>query len=163
MKTYTHCTLQDDKVLWWYKTLDWEGDLQNDFDVLEWWKIYTHETTGAYMVDYTPVWYCIWSYRTQEEALQAICDRKNNDEKRWELIEKAQSKFVWVSLDEAYKDVNPAWTKQKKEVKTLWYIENLMNKAKERTKEMHMAVEQVRINRNWKLWNAEYINALIEH
>jgi hypothetical protein len=39
--------------------------------------------------------------------LQAICDRCNDDEKRWELIEKAQSKFVGISLDEAYKDVNP--------------------------------------------------------
>jgi hypothetical protein len=45
----------------------------------------------------------------------------------------------------------------------LWYLENLMKQAWVKTKEMHMRVEEARMNRNWKLWNAEYINALIEH
>lgn len=129
-----------------------------DCDVLQDYSVYPHEN-GAFIAEYLPVGNVLWAFREKEQAFQAICDRLNDNEKRFDMIEKAQSKFVWVSLDEAYKDVNPICPPQKKEIKTLWYIENLMNKAKE----MHMVVEQVRMKRNWKLWNAEYINALIEH
>jgi hypothetical protein len=67
-------------------------------------------------------------------------------------------------LTERYKDhPNNTAPVVKKKVKTLWYIENLIDKAKARTKEMHASIEQARMNRNWKLWNAEYINALLQH
>lgn len=85
--------------------------------------------TGAFIAEQTRVSHCIWSYTTEAEALQAICDRCNDDEKRWELIEKAQSKFVGISLDEAYKDVNPVWTKQKKETAKGKYLDRLREKA----------------------------------
>jgi hypothetical protein len=37
-----------------------------------------------------------------------------------------------------------------------------MNKAR-RTKEMHAEVEERRSERNWKLANAEYMEALLNH
>lgn len=164
MKTYTHCTLQDDKVLWWYKTLDWEGDLQNDFDVLEWWAVYPFWPTGAFIAEQTRVSHCIWSYTTEAEALQAICDRCNDDEKRWELIEKAQSKFVWVSLDEAYKDVNPVWTKQKKETPKSRYLDRLREKAKPYSKftENLEKVKSLKATMQRKFYGNQY-DYLLDH
>lgn len=127
---YTHCTLQDNQVLWWYNVLDWEWDHHQDFDVLEWRAVYLFEATGAFIAEYKPVWHCMWSYKTEAEALQAICDRKNDDARRWDLIEKNKSKFVWVSLNEAFKDVNPVWTKQKRETPKSKYLDRLREKAK---------------------------------
>lgn len=116
------------------------------------------------MVDYTPVGYCIWSYKTEAEALQAICDRKNDDEKRWELIEKNQSKFVWVSLDEAYKDVNPVWVKAKKETPKSKYLDRLREKAKPYSKftENLEKVKQLKATMQRKYYANSY-DYLLDH
>lgn len=126
---YTHCTKENDKILWWYNVLDWEWDHHQDFDVLEWRTIYPFEATGAFIAEYKPVKHCIWSYTTEEEALKEICKRKNDDARRWELIKKNKAKFIGISLDEAYKDVNPVWTKQKKETPKSRYLDRLREKA----------------------------------
>jgi len=138
-----------------------------DCDVLQDYAVYPHET-WAFIAEYTPARHCFWIYRTQDEALEAVLKHITEKEAMFKRIDEAKAKFEALqkanSLNERYKDhPNNDAPVVKKKVKTTGYIENLINKTKERTKEMHAMVEQERMNRNWELWNAEYINALIEH
>lgn len=126
---YTKVT-QNEKgeLLAWYPVeTKYEGS-ELDCDVLQDYSVYPHET-WTFIAEYLPVWNALWAFREKEQAFQAICDRLNDNEKRFDMIEKAQSKFVWVSLDEAYKDVNPVWTKQKKETAKGKYLDRLREKA----------------------------------
>jgi len=43
------------------------------------------------------------------------------------------------------------------------YLENLAKQARDRTEEMHESVEQWRSERNWKLGNVDYMEALLNH
>lgn len=132
---YTHCTKENDKILWWYNVLDWEWDHHQDFDFLEWWTVYLFEATGSFIAEYKPVHNCIWSYKTEEEALKAICNNVNSYKKMRDNIDKAKESFDAIvkanSLDERYKNFEPK-PKKKKEVKTMWYLENLRKKAQEK-------------------------------
>jgi len=38
-----------------------------------------------------------------------------------------------------------------------------MKKARERTEEMHASIEEWRMERNWKLANEDYMEALLNH
>lgn len=133
---YTHCTLQDNQVLWWYNVLDWEWDHHQDFDVLEWWAVYLFEATGAFIAEYKPVHNCIWSYKTEAEALQAICNNVNSYKKMRDNMDKAKESFDAIvkanSLEERYKNHKnydaPA-TKQKKETPKSKYLDRLREKA----------------------------------
>ena len=138
-----------------------------DCDVLQDYAVYPHET-WSFIAEYTPAMHCFWSYKTQDEALEAVLKHIIEKDEMFKRIEEQKAKFAEIqkanSLEERYKDhPNNNAPIKKKEVKTLWYLENLMKQAWVKTKEMHMRVEEARMNRNWKLWNAEYINALIEH
>jgi len=167
-KMYTKVT-QNEKgeLLAWYPVeTKYEGS-ELDCDVIQDYSVYPHET-WAFIAEYTPAMHCFWSYKTQDEALEAVLKHIKEKEEMFKRIEEQKVKFEALqkanSLDERYKDhPNNNAPAVKKKVKTLWYLENLMQKAGARTKEMHMRVEEARMNRNWKLGNAEYINALIEH
>lgn len=163
---YTHCTLQDDKVYWWYNVLDHQGDHHKDYDVLEWYVIEKHDT-WAFMLEYTPVGRVFWAYSTLDEALQVVCEHVNwyeqlhkKVEEAKKKLEEAKKKFAFKSLDEAY--ANHTFT-EKPKVKKETPVSKYLDRLRTRTEEMHARVEQARAERNWKLWKQEYIYALINH
>jgi len=166
MKTYKRIT-QDwaGQLLAWYGMPDHTWNVEMDFDVLTDYSVYPHETEPSFIAEYLPTRYCFWSYRTLDEALEAVLVKIKEKQEATRKIEEAGAKFDWVvkanSLDERYKD--KVVTQKVKEVKTTWYLENLMKKARERTEEMHASIEEWRMERNWKLANEDYMEALLNH
>lgn len=166
MKTYKSIT-QDwaGQLLARYGMPDHTWNVEMDFDVLEDYAVYPHETTGAFIAEYLPATNCFWAYNTVEEACEAVLNKIREKKEASRKIEVAGAKFQEVvtknSLDERYKD--KVVTPKKKEVKPMWYLESLSKKVKERTEEMHAKIEEYRSERNWKLANAEYVYALLEH
>ena len=96
------------------------------------------------------------AYRTQQLAIEAI----EKEEKIKELTEKFDKQIKKNSLDERYKDVEKqAKPKVKKDSPVGKYLDRLAS----RTKEMFAEAQQARMERNWKLGNVEYIDALMNH
>lgn len=165
MKTYKSIT-QDwaGQLLARYGVVDHSWNVEMDFDILTDYAVYPHET-GAFIAEYLPATNCFWAYNTVEEACEAVLNKINEKKKADEERERLTNEFQEIinknSLDERYRDM--VKTPKKKEVKKMWYLENLAKQARERTEELHAQIEKARSERNWKLANAEYVYALLNH
>lgn len=164
MKNYQSIT-QDGtgQLLARYGVVDHSWNVEMDFDVLTAYAIYPHETEPSFIAEYLPAKYCFWSYRTLDEALEAVLVKIKEKQEATRKIEEAGAKFEELvkknSLDERYK--NKVVEAPKKKVNP--YLENLMKKARERTEEIHARVEEARRQRNRKLQMSDYVEALLNH
>lgn len=157
------------QLLAWYGMPDHTWNVEMDFDVLQDYAVYPYEWIASWLwtfvAEHLPTKNCFWAYHSVEEACKAVLNKINEKQEATKKIEEAGAKFQEVvkanSLDERYKD--KVVTPKKKEVKTTWYLENLMKKARERTEEMHAMIAEWRMQRNWKLANEEYVEALLNH
>lgn len=135
-----------------------------DFDVLNDYTVYAH-ATASYIAEYIPTGMAYGAFATVEEALGCIKEKILEKQEAAKKIEAATEKFSTVvksnSLDERYKDVNPE--KKLKKVKTMWYIENLQNKARIRTEELHADNQEKNMERNQKLSEQDYLEMLVNH
>ena len=159
MKTYKKVTQEDWKILGWYWVVDHDGNVETDYDILDEYAIYPHETEPSYIAEYLPADYCFGSYRTLDEALEATREKINSKIKLAYELEQKTEEFQKIikknSLNERYKN--------KVVVKKVKPLSPYLQKLRERTEEMHAQVEQRRSERNRKLANADYIEALVNH
>ncbi len=163
MKTYKKVTQEDGKILGWYWVVDHDGNVETDCDILDEYAIYPHTTEDSYIAEYLPINYCFGSYWTVEEALEAVKDKENWKLKLAYEVEQKTEEFQKIikknSLDERYKD--KVVVKKAKEVSP--YLARLQGIARVRTEEMQAENEEARSERNWKLANADYMDALVNH
>ncbi len=134
-----------------------------DCDILDEYAIYQHTTEPSFIAEYLPADYCFGSYRTTEEALEATREKINSKIKLAYKIEQKTEEFQKIikknSLNERYKNKVVV-----KKVKPLTpYLARLQGIARVRTEEMHADNEEIRSERNWKLANADYMEALVNH
>lgn len=134
-----------------------------DCDILDEYAIYQHTTEPSFIAEYLPADYCFGSYRTTEEALEATREKINSKIKLAYKIEQKTEEFQKIikknSLNERYKNKVVV-----KKVKPLTpYIARLQGIARVRTEEMHADNEEIRSERNRKLANADYMDALVNH
>lgn len=163
MKTYKKVTQEDGKLLGWYRVVDHDGNMEMDCDILDEYAIYQHTTEPSFIAEYLPADYCFGSYRTTEEALEATREKINSKIKLAYKIEQKTEEFQKIikknSLNERYKNKVVV-----KKVKPLTpYIARLQGIARVRTEEMHADNEEIRSERNRKLANADYMDALVNH
>lgn len=122
--------------------------------------------TCVWFTEHLPTKYVWWSWSTYQEAVDEVAKKvqqKKEDEKKISSkVEEFQEIVKKNSLDERYKD-KVIDKKAKPAPKTLGYLENLQKKTRERTEEMHASIEQWRAERNRKLANADYMEALLNH
>lgn len=163
MKTYKKVTQENGKLLGWYWVVDHDGNMEMDCDILDEYAIYPHTTEDSYIAEYLPADYCFGSYRTLDEALEATREKINSKIKLAYKIEQKTEEFQKIikknSLNERYKD--KVVVKKAKEVSP--YLARLQGIARVRTEEMHADNEEIRSERNRKLANADYMDALVNH
>jgi len=137
--------------------------MEMDCDILDEYAIYQHTTEPSFIAEYLPADYCFGSYRTLDEALEATREKINSKIKLAYELEQKTEEFQKIikknSLNERYKDKVVV-----KKVKPLTpYIARLQGIARVRTEEMHADNEEIRSERNRKLANADYMEALLNH
>ena len=163
MKTYKKVTQEDWKILGWYWVVDHDGNVETDCDILDEYAIYPHETEPSYIAEYLPADYCFGSYRTLDEALEATREKINSKIKLAYELEQKTEEFQKIikknSLNERYK--NKVVVKKVKPLSP--YLARLQGIARIRTEEMHADNEEIRSERNRKLANADYMDALVNH
>ena len=159
MRNYQKITQNaEGQLLAWYGMPDHTWNVDMDFDVLQDYAVYPHET-GAFIAEYLPAKYCFWSYRTLEEALEAVLNKINEKKKLQEKLDEAGAKFQEVvkknSLDERYKDK----VVEKKQKPLSPYLQNL----RRRTEEMHASIEKWRMERNRQIQMSDWYEARHNH
>lgn len=163
MKTYLSVSQEENGLYGHYECYQ-AGDKTLDSDLLEDYTVYEHDN-GTFIAEHTPTHYAFWSYATLGEALEAVKDKINKKNELDDKIKKEARKFDRIakrnSLNERYKEKQVE--AKKKEVKTTWYLENLMNKARIRTEEIHASIEEARMQRNRKIQMSDYMEALLNH
>lgn len=167
MKIYQKVTQEaDGKLFGWYWMVDHSGNVESDFDVLNEYTVYPHDTQYVFVAEHLPTWYVLGTYSSTLDACEAVKEYVNKKTRTAQELAKKTEEFQKVvtknSLDERYKG-KVVEKKAKPAPKTLWYLENLQKKARERTEEAHARFEEWRMERNWKLGNAEYVTALLNH
>ena len=163
MITYKKVTQENGKLLGWYLVVDYDGNMEMDCDILDEYAIYQHETEPSYIAEYLPADYCFGSYRTLDEALEATREKINSKIKLAYELEQKTEEFQKIikknSLNERYK--NKVVVKKVKPLSP--YLARLQGIARIRTEEMHADNEEIRSERNRKLANADYMDALVNH
>lgn len=167
MKIYQKVTQEaDGKIFGWYWMVDHSGNVEMDFDVLNEYTVYVHETEWSFIAEHLPTNYAWGSYSTLDEALDSVLNKVNTKTRDAQKLAKKVEEFQEIvhknSLDERYKD-KVVEKKAKPAPKTLGYLENLQKKARERTEEAHARFEEWRMERNWKLQMGDYTEALLNH
>lgn len=109
MRNYQKITQNaEGQLLAWYWSVDHSGNVEMDFDVLNDYTIYPHET-GAFIAEYLPTGLAYWSYATADDACKAVLNKVNEKKKLQANLEEAGAKFQEVvkanSLDNRYKNV----------------------------------------------------------
>jgi len=121
--------------------------------------LYDDGSGCVWFTEHLPTRNVWWSWGTYTEAVDAVSKRikdKAEEAKQLELkVEEFQKTIKKNSLDERYKD--------KVVVKKVKPLSPYLARLRERTEEMHADFEQWRSERNRKLANAEYVEALLNH
>lgn len=107
---YEKMIKEEDQILWCYTRVVsywlWlSREEEPQFDLIEGFVIEFHEDLGVFVMEYTPMYRVMWSFKTEEDALDHLLAHVNEMKERMKkYVEDFQEKMKPYSLNEQYKD-----------------------------------------------------------